>query len=315
VPTAEESPVPWRYTLQRPPSDWFRPGFDDTGWQQGAAPFGREEAPIARRPNTVWSGADIWLRREFTIPAGRFGDVALRLHHDEDTEVYINGVLAAKVGGYNAAYESFDVEPEAQAALRPGKNALAVHCHQTVGGQYLDLGIEAFSQEAPAGTAAARDSTYRGWRSLALGNGLVELQVLPEIGGRIIQFRLGEKEFLRVNPNLVGRLPPRGGLAADGSWFNVGGDKLWPAPQGWDNDRQWPGPPDAVLDGQPYTLEKLRDGGGEAAIRFTSGSDPRSGIQLSRVVRIFEGSTRVSFEATMKNVDSRPRRWGLWAHT
>ena len=176
-------------------------------------------------------------------------------------------------------------------------------------------GAAAAAGQWPAGAAAARDSTYRGWRSLALGNGLIELQVLPEIGGCIIQFRLGGKEFLWVNPQLAGRLPPRGGLAADGAWFNVGGDKLWPAPQGWDNDRQWPGPPDAVLDGQPYTLERLRTGSGEAAIRLTSGNDPRSGIQLSRVVRVFEGSTRVSFEATMKNVDTRPRRWGLWAHT
>jgi hypothetical protein len=33
------------------------------------------------------------------------------------------------------------------------------------------------------------------------------------------------------------------------------------------------------------------------------------------VIRLFEGSTRVSFEATMKNIDTKPRRWGIWAHT
>jgi hypothetical protein len=161
----------------------------------------------------------------------------------------------------------------------------------------------------------AAPSNYKGWKSLCLGNGLVELQVLPDIGGRIIQFRLGAKEFLWVNPQLAGKLPPSEGLAADGGWFNVGGDKLWPAPQGWDNEQQWPGPPDAVLDGQPYALEKLRGKRGETAIRLTSGKDLRSGIQFSRVVRIFDDSTRVSFEATMKNIDSKPRRWGIWAHT
>jgi hypothetical protein len=31
--------------------------------------------------------------------------------------------------------------------------------------------------------------------------------------------------------------------------------KMWPAPQGWDNQQQWPGPPDPVLDGGPYTAE------------------------------------------------------------
>ena len=161
----------------------------------------------------------------------------------------------------------------------------------------------------------AVESAYRGWKTVCLSNGLIDLQVLPDIGGRIIQFKLGGKEFLWVNPQLAGKLPPSNGLAADGGWFNIGGDKLWPAPQGWDNDRQWPGPPDAVLDGQPYALEKLPSKPGETAVRLTSGKDRRSGIQFSRAVRIFEGSTRVGFEATMTNIDTRPRRWGIWAHT
>ena len=151
VPTAEQSSVPWRYTLDKPADDWFKPDFNDSAWKQGAAPFGREEAAIARKPNTVWTSADIWLRREFEMPAGQFTELALLLHHDEDTEVYVNGVLAAKIGGYNAAYESFDIAPEAQAALKPGKNTLAVHCHQTVGGQYCDVGIYGVLSGATSG--------------------------------------------------------------------------------------------------------------------------------------------------------------------
>ena len=91
----------------------------------------------------VPSNADIWLRRDFEMPAGNLSDLALLLHHDEDTEVYLNGVLAVKAGSYNAAYESFDVSPEAQAVLKPGRNLMAVHCRQTGGGQYIDLGLEA----------------------------------------------------------------------------------------------------------------------------------------------------------------------------
>lgn len=155
-------------------------------------------------------------------------------------------------------------------------------------------------------------SEYLGWKSLCLDNGLVTLQVVPEIGGRVIQFRLGDKEFFWVNPQLAGLAPPESGLDPDGGWLNYGGDKLWPAPQGWDNDQQWPGPPDAVLDGQPYRV-KLLDSG--AAVRLTSGNDPRSGIRFSRVIRPIPDRSGVRFEATMTNVDTKPRRWGIWAHT
>jgi hypothetical protein len=159
-------------------------------------------------------------------------------------------------------------------------------------------------------------STYQDWETLRLANPLIELQILPEIGGRIIQFKLGDREFLWVNPQLAGKFPEPSGLNADGGWFNIGGDKLWPAPQGWDNDQQWPGPPDAVLDGQPYECETLAPGQpGEMAVRLTSRDDPRSGIRFSRVIRLFPSSTRVAFEVTMKNIDTKPRRWGIWSHT
>ena len=28
MPTAEESPVPWRYTTEKPADDWFKPDLD-----------------------------------------------------------------------------------------------------------------------------------------------------------------------------------------------------------------------------------------------------------------------------------------------
>ncbi len=171
------------------------------------------------------------------------------------------------------------------------------------------LTVSAQNQATLSGTK------YKGWNSQKLSNGLVDVQVVPEIGGRIMQFSLGAKEFLWVNPKLAGSEHSDTGLAADGSWLNYGGDKLWPAPQGWDNDQQWPGPPDAVLDGQPYTLKKVKSGNGEAALQLESLKDMRSGIQFARVIRMFDGYARVSFDATMTNIDTKPRRWGIWAHT
>ncbi|MBI5835252.1 MAG: 1,4-beta-xylanase [Armatimonadetes bacterium] len=142
VATAERTPQPWRFTLAQPAADWFSPTFADTGWQLGAAPFGTEEARYARRPMTIWTTPDIWLRRAFTLPEGGWGEPVVVCHHDEDVEVYLNGVLAARLPGYNATYDRFDIAPAARAALRPGRNLLAVHCRQTRGGQYVDVGIE-----------------------------------------------------------------------------------------------------------------------------------------------------------------------------
>jgi len=157
-----------------------------------------------------------------------------------------------------------------------------------------------------------RPVNYRGWKAYVLENELVRLHVVPDIGGRVIQYALGDKEFFWINPALAGKTSPKTGLDPKGGWLNYGGDKLWPAPQGWDNDTQWPGPPDAVLDGQPYHAKIERAPPG---IWLTSRDDPRSGIRFRRRIRIHPRSTRVSVEATMTNVDDKPRRWGIWAHT
>jgi hypothetical protein len=153
---------------------------------------------------------------------------------------------------------------------------------------------------------------YHGWQAFRLANEWIHLTVAPGIGGRVIQFELGEHPFFWVNPELAGQRPPPSGLGPDGAWLNYGGDKLWPAPQGWSGEHEWPGPPDAVLDGQPYQIER---GANDGWIRVTSGDDPRSGIRFSRKIRVLPHGTGVHVEATMTNVGDKPRRWGIWAHT
>jgi hypothetical protein len=140
LPTAEDGRDAWRYTTQRPADGWFQPGFDDAAWKQGRAGFGTRGTPGAI-VRTEWSTSDIWLRREFTMPEGKWSDLQLRIHHDEDAEVYLNGVLAVGLSGYTTEYDAVPIAPAAVAALRPGKNLLAIHCRQTSGGQYIDAGF------------------------------------------------------------------------------------------------------------------------------------------------------------------------------
>jgi len=140
VPTSEQKPHPWRYTTARPPADWFKPSFDDSAWKEGPGGFGTKGTPGAV-VRTTWNTPDIWLRREVTLPETKLHDPQLWVHHDEDVEVYINGVLATKAGGYTTAYEELPLTAAGRKALRSGKNLIAIHCKQTRGGQYIDLGI------------------------------------------------------------------------------------------------------------------------------------------------------------------------------
>jgi hypothetical protein len=90
---------------------------------------------------TAWESADIWIRRSFELPGPVPADLRLAVHHDEDAEVFLNGVPAARLGGYVTDYLLEDIAPEALAALQAGRNTLAVHCRQTGGGQFIDVGL------------------------------------------------------------------------------------------------------------------------------------------------------------------------------
>lgn len=138
--TAQQEPVVWRYTLEQPADDWTLPGYDDSAWQQGPAGFGTEGTPGAI-VRTRWETQEIWLRREFTLPDVKLNDPVLYMHYDESPEVYLNGVLAAELEGWTTTYEAVEMEAAARATLAPGRNVLAVHCRQTYGGQYIDVGL------------------------------------------------------------------------------------------------------------------------------------------------------------------------------
>lgn len=144
LPTAETTAAEWQYTLEKPTKNWFKTDFDAAAWKSGKAGFGEPTTP-GSKVNTNWKSPDIWLRREFTVTELPKGELRLRAHHDEDAEVYLNGVLLKKVSGYTTEYQSYRIPTEAAKSLKTGKNMLAVYCHQTGGGQYIDVGLDAIA--------------------------------------------------------------------------------------------------------------------------------------------------------------------------
>jgi len=140
VPTSEDAAQQWQYTTERPGTDWFSPSFDAGRWKTGAGGFGTTGTPGAV-VRTTWSGSDIWLRRAATVGPGPYSSLQLRIHHDEDAEVYINGILAGSFGGYTTDYEEISLPRAIARALKSGTIIIAVHCKQTSGGQYIDVGL------------------------------------------------------------------------------------------------------------------------------------------------------------------------------
>ena len=141
VPTSELNGQEWRYTFEKPPRDWFAPDFDYAEWKRGPGGFGTKGTPGAV-VRTEWKKADIWIRRDVSIPKGELTGLQVRIHHDEDAELYINGTLAGKYPGFTSDYEDVPLTREAAKLLMPGRNTFAVHCRQTKGGQFIDIGLE-----------------------------------------------------------------------------------------------------------------------------------------------------------------------------
>lgn len=145
VPTSEEVAQRWRITTDKPADGWQKPDFDDSRWTNRPGGFGEPSTP-GSVVKTEWKTNDIWLRREFDLKSqgitlNSLHELALRIHHDEDTEVFLNGELIAKTTGYTTQYVEVPLDGAARMLLKSGTNTLAVHCKQTGGGQYIDVGL------------------------------------------------------------------------------------------------------------------------------------------------------------------------------
>jgi hypothetical protein len=139
------APPVWKYTFQKPADDWAAPDFDDSAWSSGPAGFGVEGTPSAK-VHTPWNTSDIWIRRTFDLKEVPGGDIRLSIHHDEDAQVFINGIDAARLRHFSTEYMEVALKEPALKSLHVGANTMAIHCRQVSGGQYIDAGLVQFVQ-------------------------------------------------------------------------------------------------------------------------------------------------------------------------
>ena len=133
----------WNYTEREPVQEWIEVGYDDKDWKTGSGGFGKVSPK--EKVGVKWDTSDIWLRTTFRL-ASIPEVLRVTLKHDEDVEIYLNGKLVFQNTGLFSKYETHDISQASADVLQTGKNVIAVHCTNTEGGQFIDLGLECFEE-------------------------------------------------------------------------------------------------------------------------------------------------------------------------
>lgn len=175
------------------------------------------------------------------------------------------------------------------------------------------LGIcpNAVSQAPPSGSrrpCEIQALEFEGWKAQEMSNQWLRLTIVPQLGGRLMQVNFDGHPFLFINPKYKGQyFPPS---AANGQWFNYGGDKIWPMPEGRDDAQHWPGPVSDELDDGEYQFNVVSRSP-SCTVRLDGPPEPRTGLQYSREITISASSPEISFRSIMKNATGHTIRWSM----
>lgn len=131
----------FRYTVAVPGDGWRSAGFDDSGWSRGRGAFAsqRVTGSTVRRQGTVWDSDAIYVRKTFRVADGGTGNLALRVHHDAPTRVYLNGEVI--YDGAGTDYRTVNLTAGQRGLLGHGANVLAVESVRGRRGGFLDVSL------------------------------------------------------------------------------------------------------------------------------------------------------------------------------
>jgi len=136
LPAADETGYNVKYTEEQPASGWENGSFSDASWKTGSAPFGDNESMA----KTKWTSKDLWVRRTFTVTDANVKNLYLKIQHDDNAEVYLNGKPIYEYKGWLNKYKYIPLDNFA-GALKKGTNVLSIHVANTAGGSWLDAGL------------------------------------------------------------------------------------------------------------------------------------------------------------------------------
>ena len=139
LPTGEVKHWNATYTEKQPVDGWKDLNFNDNDWKKGRGDFSSKERG---KYATLWDSEDIWVRRTFELTEDLSAQpIFLEYSHDDDLDLFINGVRVIETGNACHMKVLHELDANVKKTLKPGKNVIAVHCKNRVGGAYVDFGM------------------------------------------------------------------------------------------------------------------------------------------------------------------------------
>jgi hypothetical protein len=139
-----------------------------------------------------------------------------------------------------------------------------------------------------------------------MANRWVTLEIVPQIGGRLMQVTFNGHDFLYINQQEAGKVLRPGGDVRAG---NYGGDKIWPLPEGNDDEQHWAQGGLQPLDYGDYKFQVISRGV-TCAVRMTGPDNPgTTGQRYIREISIGSDSPVITFKSTMQNMSGFPQTW------
>lgn len=172
----------------------------------------------------------------------------------------------------------------------------------------------ACAREVPPPVCHVESVDFEDWQARQLSNSWVKLVIVPQLGGRLMQVYFDGHPYLFVNPKYKGQYFPPAQAGNKPMWFNYGGDKIWPMPEGNEDEHHWPGPISDPLDDGTYAFTVLSTAP-QCRIRLDGPPDPKTGLQYSREITLESDSPEIQFRAIMKNIADHPIQWSVQSVT
>ena len=129
------------YTLQDPGDGWNKEDFDASAWQKERPGFGSSpiKGSTTRSVRTPWKTPEIWARKTFVLEQKDIKRLMLRIHHDGNTRVFLNGQPVYESEGRK--YATWNLDAKALSLLKEGKNLLAVSSRAGRQSNFLDVSL------------------------------------------------------------------------------------------------------------------------------------------------------------------------------